>query len=198
MSKFDIPRTNMSLDIPLTEPTTNTTEKDPKSGGRWYSYVFTLFNHPTREDLERFLSTLPKSMDYWCCGDEIAPTTETHHWQGCIHFKNAIWLSAMRKKFKYTIGTGKQKQTKSHGWIDRMRGTWQQAYDYSVKTGKFECMKDALGNDLPIPRQGERGDLSETHKHLSLRNISKVKYGIHKHSNALAFYSTTNDLNADQ
>lgn len=112
-------------------------------------WVFTLNNY-TEEDIQKIdnLINIPRpQISYLIYGKEIAPTTNTPHLQGYIHFKNQQTFSTVKRHMK--------KETH----IEPQRGTNKQAIDYCKEDGDYK----EFGEE---PEQGTRTDLNEVYERL--------------------------------
>lgn len=92
--------------------------------GRSRSWCFTLF--PIEGDVE-FVNTLglSQSVTYLIYGNETCPTTQRHHLQGFVYFKNARTLSGLRKL--------------NQRWhVEAMQGKFAQAIEYCKKESDFK------------------------------------------------------------
>lgn len=90
------------------------------TGARGRNFTFTI--NTFDEDTESWLQSLECS--YLVYGYELAPTTGRPHLQGFVHFKNARYLSSIRKLF-------------SPNYVVISDGSAQQNRDYCIKSGAY-------------------------------------------------------------
>lgn len=101
------------------------------------SYAFTL-NNPTDEEYEEIKTLKYK---YIIIGDETAPDTGTHHYQGYINFSSPISFNTIKKKIP-----------RAH--IEPAKGSPLQNYEYCSKQQiKYE--------DGTRPQPGQRKDIDQ-------------------------------------
>lgn len=125
---------------------------------RTHSFVITLFNHESVDELRTFFATMPKSMDFWIAGNEKTEK-DKQHWQCAVHFKHPQRFNSMKDR------CGKQS---AH--VEVQKGTWADQKRYCTKQDPNpQFMLDENGEPMPWPRQGERGDLHNAGKCKSLR-----------------------------
>ena len=89
------------------------------------AWCFTLF--PNEHDAA-FLENLGQSasVSYLIYGNETCPTTQRHHFQGFVYFKNARTLSGLRK-------------LNARWHVEEKRGTFTQAIEYCKKEGDWKA-----------------------------------------------------------
>lgn len=106
----------------------NTKTSEPK----FRNWCFTSFNElePNYDE---------KSMKYLAFGSEICPSTQKHHWQGFVCFKNPRGLKGIKK----ILGN-------IH--LEPIKGTLKQNEKYCSKAGEYTTYGI-------LPSQGERKDL---------------------------------------
>lgn len=110
--------------------------------GRNYAFTF----YPTQED---YTTDIYKSLHikYILYGEEICPTTQKLHYQGCVIFENAITFSGAKKKLSKIFD--------STIHLENMISDFDKNEKYCKKDDKwFEW------GDKPAP-QGDRSDIKE-------------------------------------
>jgi len=105
------------------------------------SWLFTINNYT--EDDERQVLQLAEHVAYMIVGKEIAPTTNTPHYQGYIYFNSPTSLRSVCKKL-----------TRAHWMV--AKGTPKQNEEYCSKSA------DLLIKKGEIPIQGKRNDIHST------------------------------------
>ena len=121
-------------------------------------WVFTIFENLEKGvDLDKIQERLNKrgkkdSVIYLISGREICPTTERHHLQGAVYFKNGKTRAELQS---WTCGKTKGVLNCKH-YCDIWRGTAEQNKKYCRKDGNFI----EHGDITQIFQQGKRNDIS--------------------------------------
>ncbi len=117
---------------------------------RYRNFCFTINNY-TNEELNELRKKELKEIKYIIVGEEIAPTTGTHHLQGFIIYNSAKTLNAAIKNLP----------KRSH--IEICKGTPYENYLYCSK----ENIAHELGERPEKVGQGKRQDLIEIKKKIA-------------------------------
>lgn len=110
---------------------------------RGKNWVVTL-NNPTQEDYDAFTSFIDSTAykaTYFLLAEDKAPTTGTGHWHGIICFEKRHLMTSIKKHMK-----------KWH--IEPMRGTFNQAREYTLKYAKN--IPNAFIREIGKPPQDTR------------------------------------------
>lgn len=124
------------------------------SQSRGKQYCFT-HNNYTAVDLQRYRDILSgQSITYAVFGQEVAPTTGTHHLQGYVVFEDRKRIAAVRNLFP-------------GAHIEIARGSPEQASNYCKKDGDFV----EFGDYELITFQGKRTDLDQFRSWLTEQTV---------------------------